>query len=305
MKIFNASKFYKDFHIQSATRGNKHCRPGWVQINCPFCEGSKDYHLGFYIKTGAYKCWRCGKHSQISVVKKLLACTTIRAKEILSEYSTRQADSTDSSKRKSIKAVECRLPPGTIDIPERHRKYLLKRKYNPDVLISTWGLKAVGPVGRYKWRIIAPIYLNGKLVSYQGRDITDKSEMKYKACKSEEEVIDHQDIVYGYDLAEGDSCIVEEGVTDVWRLGPGAVCCFGISFTIAQVNLIAKRWSKVFILFDAEEQAQKQANILASLLAARGCDVEILELEKGDPGEMEQEEADNLMKELGLKGYTK
>jgi|SRR6185369_3099713 len=301
---FNAQKFYQDFHIDYADSGHKRTRPDWIQIHCPFCQGSRGYHLGYNVITGAYSCWRCGKHSQLDVVKAMLNCGSSEAKEVVKEYSAigrKAKDSQRDDSKPSRRNKECVFPPGTIELTERHRKYLIDRKYDPDELIEKWNLKCVGAVGSYKWRIIAPIMFNGKMVSYQGRDITNKSDLKYKACKQEDEVIPHQEIIYGIDHVKGNSCIVVEGIADVWRLGYGACCCFGSAFTLNQVNLLSTRFERVYILFDADEpNAIKMAYELAYLLSARGLEVEVLELEEGDPGDMEQVEADKLMEELGL-----
>lgn len=301
---FNALKFYKDFHIDFADSGHKRTRPGWVQIHCPFCIGSRGYHLGHHIDTGAYSCWRCGKHSQVDVVKAMLNCGTSEAFRTIKEYSDSGRGGKTSSQgkeKRSKRKKTCVLPEGTGELTKRHRKYLEGRKFDPDKLVELWGLKGTGIVGRYKNRIIAPIMFDGELVSYQGRDITNKHELKYKACSQENEVIEHQTIVYGLDFVVGDVCIIVEGIADVWRLGYGAVSCFGTAYTLNQVNLIAERMKKVFILFDADEpNAIKQANKLACALSARGLEVELLELEEGDPGEMPQVEADKLMEELGL-----
>ena len=54
----------------------------------------------------------------------------------------------------------------------------------------------------------------------------------------------------------------------------------------------------MYILFDSEEQAQKQADSLAILLNGRGVETYVLELESGDPAEMNEVEAANLMQEI-------
>lgn len=302
---FNVLKFYQDYRIEHAISGHKRCRPGWVQIHCPFCVGSRGFHLGVHVSTGAVKCWRCGKHSQIDVIKAVLGCDFKAAKKIQAEFkgnarTQSRNDAVASPVRVQIRR-ETKWPLGIQELTKRHVDYLIGRNYNPADLVDIWNLKCVGPIGPYKWRIIAPIYFKGKMVSYQGRDITDKSDLKYKACEKCNEVMEHQTIVYGYDEAEGDACLLVEGIADVWRLGPGAVCCFGISFTLAQVNLLAKKFKKVYVMFDGGElAARKQSELIAVLLSARGVEVEILELDEGDPGEMKQREADKLMKELGL-----
>lgn len=306
---FNVVRFYQDFHVKIVDSG-KHVTPGWVNTGCPFCGGNE--HLGVHVRTGAVKCWRCGTHSQLSVIKAMLGCSWERAKEIEKEYGagrrTRDNEQAPKTALERSKKV-CEYPSGSLPLSApamaRHRAYLEGRGYDSYRLESVWGLRGTDHLGRYKFRIIAPITVNGRVVSYQGRDYTGKSELKYKACRKEDELIDHQTVVYGLDLAKGDTCLLVEGIADVWRLGPGAVCCFGIAFTISQCNLLAERFRTVHILFDGgEEEAQKQARKMALLLAGRGVEVELLTLDQGDPGEMQQEEADALMNELLLEGYS-
>lgn len=309
--IFDVQKFYSDYCVPVTTRG-KHVRKGWLNTTCPFC--NMDGGIGVHIATGAVKCWGCGKHSQIDLLMKLFRFDYSEAKELLDEYTNKrnpkQHTETKDTPRESKNTV-CTYPCGTAELTERHKRYLVERGFNVSYLQNTFGLLGTGNLGDYKFRIIAPIYYRGIFVSYQGRDITGKSDLRYKACKQENEVIPHQEVLYAYDLVERDRCLVVEGITDCWRMGPGAVCCFGIAFTIAQVNLLAS-FRQVYILFDAEEQAQRQARILAVMLAARGVEVEILDIsdtkpeelihpEKGiDPANLKQSVADNIMAELGF-----
>ena len=97
---------------------------------------------------------------------------------------------------------------------------------------------------------------------------------------------------------KGDSVVVVEGITDAWRLGPGAVATFGIQFTLMQVILLRQFESK-YIMFDsADPQAIKQAEKLADYLSGFPGHVEIIETHCGDPAELTQKEADALMGEL-------
>lgn len=294
-------KFYRDFKISYSDRGSK-ITSGWVGTDCPFCDGG-NYRLGFHLKSGAVSCWSCGKHSHTAMIKALLNCSVSKAIEIKKEYETniRPCNEEESETLPTPLVTVCSLPTGSSRLSQRAKEYLRGRNFDPEHLESVWNLKSTDAFGDYKFRIIAPIFVDEVMVSYQGRDFTGKSDMKYKACKAENEVMAHQTVVYGLDLTKGDTCIVVEGIADAWRLGSGAICCFGIDFTMAQVNVIADRFKKAFILFDAEEQAQKQANDMAVLLNARGVEVYILELDESDPGEMLQEDADELMIELGFK----
>lgn len=300
--MFNVIKFFIDNKLNFAKSGSKHTRPGWVNVHCPFC-GGNDYHLGIHIATGAVNCWKCGPHSQISLVKLLIDCTWAEAEEIQKEYATRgtgYSNIQEDMPKRRLKTV-CEYPSGTYTMKTAHREYLNGRNFDDEYLEKYWGLRGTSNLGDYKFRIIAPIYFDGRFVSFQGRDYTGKSRLRYKACEQINEVIHHQNLVYGIDKVKGKRCIVVEGITDVWRLGDGAVCCFGTAFTFSQINLLRTRFKEVFILFDSDDSnAIKMANKLGVMLSASGLSVEILELEEGDPAQMPQDEADNLMNELNL-----
>jgi len=60
-------------------------------------------------------------------------------------------------------------------------------------------------------------------------------------------------------------------------------------------------FKRIFILYDSEAQdpqAGEQARKLANSLTDGRRQVEIIELAEGDPGEMDQKDADNLMGDL-------
>ena len=60
-------------------------------------------------------------------------------------------------------------------IQARHQKYLSDRGFDPDFLEQEYDLRGTGPVGSYKFRVIAPIIFRRKIVSFQGRDISNLS----------------------------------------------------------------------------------------------------------------------------------
>ena len=223
---------------------------------------------------------------------------------ILEKYTTgkKQRKKTRAGLKK-LKSDKCILPAGTGPLEDRHKKYLIGRGYDPEELEEIWDIRGTGPVGRYKFRIIAPIYLDGELVSYQGRDITDKSPLRYKACAQEDEVIDHKEIVYGLDLLEGDTAVIVEGLFDTWRMGPGALATFGTSFTLSQALLISRSVKRAFLLYDSERAAQIEAEKMANMLVAFKVETEILIMEKQgiDPGDLSPKEAREIMKELGFR----
>jgi len=300
---FNATSFCNDYNIPYAQNG-KHYREGWVNCACPMCSGSgsSGYHLGFNTKDGYVTCYRCGSHTLYSIISALI--NKKEAYGILKKYST----ATEPIKREKYTIEtpsELIFPSGTNSLTQKAKKYLLNRNFNPEKLIMQWNLLSTPHYGFYKNRICAPIYQNNKLVSFQCRDITGKHDQKYLACFQNEEIIQHQHCVYGLDQTNHDTCIIVEGITDVWRLGTGAVATFGIAFTRQQARLIASTFKKVFIMFDSEQRAQMQAEELGFLISngfRHSVKVIILPflIENSDPGDLKQDDADAIMKEIGL-----
>jgi DNA primase len=189
------------------------------------------------------------------------------------------------------------LPPAGLCNLDRGKDYLKSRGFVPEAIIQEYGLVITGPTGDYKFRIIIPIYQHGKLVSYQGRDYTGLSPIRYKACARENEIVHHKHLLYDADRVRGDHVIVVEGIFDAWRLKKNTVCTFGTGFTQQQVNLLSK-WGKISILYDGEPEAQKHAEKLGEQLSGLGSEVELILLKEGDPADLSQNEADSLSKEI-------
>ena len=301
--MFDVLKFLRDNSVDFITEGNKHAGTGWINIHCPFCEGSQNYHLGIHIEQGYGHCWRGKGKSLQRIVKALAHCGADEAKRIIQQYSDGRVVAKESPVKVSRKS-SVKLPIGCNVLSPRHWQYLEGRNFDPDLLTTTYGLKGTGPIGDYKHRVIAPIYFEKKLVSYQGRDITGRSLLRYKACKTEDEAIHHKHILYGWDLAVGDSCAIVEGITDCWRFGPGSLGTFGTGYTSEQAQLIVQRFKRIFLIMDPEPAAQKTAEELAWFLGYKGKEVHIVDSGFNcDPGDLKQSIADEIMRDLNLKGW--
>ena len=289
-------RFCRDHSIATGPPGHKHHREGWIQVRCPFCTGNPGWHLGFEIGRDRFSCWRCGSHRPFEVIAALLNIPLGKAGQLWEKYKGRP--SRRQPRAPKIRDVKVRFPPGTGPMNSHHRRYLLKRNFDPDYLAELWGLLGTGPLGDYKFRILAPIHHEGQLVSYQCRAIKDPHPLPYKACPKEKEARDHKACLYGMDLVPGDRIVIVEGITDAWRLGPGAVATFGIKYTPAQVALM-KRFSHRFILFDPEDpEAKSKSKELARSLSGYFGETEIIEIDDPDPGAMNPEDAADLMRDL-------
>jgi len=282
----------RDYNIPTST-GGKNWQQGWLQVSCPFCNDTSD-HGGFNLSGNYYNCWKCGGHSLEDVISTLLGVKWFEARELLKQYTGDSSNQTIVKKK--AEAKECEWPSNCHSIQQRHRQYLINRNFDPSKLINAWQITGTGPIGPYKFRIIIPIYFNGKLVSYQGRDITGRSDLRYKACETEKEVIHHKHIVYGIDHIQNRKAVIVEGVFDVWRLGYGAVSTFGTEVTNEQVLLMANRLDKAFICFD-DNESESKADSLGNRLLALGVDVEeITDINADDPAELTELEAAKIMR---------
>jgi len=275
----------------------------WINMQCPFCHDAGE-HIGIHLEKGSINCWKCGTHKLPKLIKEFE--TDKNPYEIIKKYKKGKNEesicSTQTQTYQQNKAENERnnnkvgrhrqisLPVGIYDFTKRHKRYLIDRRFNPKELSKDWRVsKGTEGIGDYKFRIIIPIYHEGKLVSFQGRDITGKQKDKYKTCHD----TNIKNYLYGLDYVTNDKVIITEGVMDVWRLGKGnAVATFGINYTMKQVRLISnKRIKRVGILFDNGEDAYQQALKLQADLNNTNVDAYLLKLpENKDPAELNKEQ---------------
>jgi DNA primase len=302
--MFNAEHFCLDFSIDSP-KGGKHSRPGWIQVECPFCTGHYGYHLGININRGYANCWRCGWHWLPKVISKITNKTIYESKQIITKYSS--GDTFDDYQSDVQTAQKLIYPSEFQKLKPVHYNYLKSRGFKPS-FARKLGLLGTDWYGEYSWRVIIPVWLDGELISYQGRDITGRASLKYKACAKVDETYHHQNMIYGIDDIKGDTIIIVEGVFDAWKLYGYAGATFGSAWTPSQARMIASRFKKFYSLYDPEEQAQENADKLAKYLTARGLEGENLVLDLGtrddgyerDPGDMSEKETNELLGELGI-----
>lgn len=295
---FDVIRFLEKHNIGYDDSGSQ-VTAGWVNVQCPFCQ-DPSRHCGLN-EDGACSCWHCGKHDLLRFIMRILRVDREAALRVRREYGHGKTHRKPRlSKAQKQHAESCVLPDGCGPLNDRHRAYLHNRNFDPEMLEAEWDLEGTGHLGNYKFRIIAPIYIGEELVSYQGRDITGRSELKYKACPERLEVVHHKHILYGAWKGTLDRVVVVEGITDVWRLGPGACATFGSKWTSRQRAALSL-YTNVHILFDSsDDNAMSSAEKLAEQLSMIVPFVEIVETDWDDPGSAPDDEARSLMKELGF-----
>lgn len=249
----------RELKIPYRTEGDHHCRPGWINLTCPYCgKGSGKFHLGYCIAGGFLNCWKCGKHRLADTIS---ALTGFNLKKSIDLSKTLQKEgggnTTYSGSLTLPRGLSCLLP--------CHRKYLKKRGFRPDHIERLWGIQGLGLVSmRLSWRIFIPIFHQGEMVSWTTRSVCDAG-LRYISASAQQESVPHKSLLYGEDYCFKDTVIIHEGPTDVWATGPGAVATLGTGFTRQQLLRMSRFHTKV-VCFDNEPTAQRRAQQLCDLL---------------------------------------
>lgn len=279
----------KSHNVPVALHG-KNVGHNWVGVNCPYC-GDTSFHGGFP-KNGswAYTCFRCGEHPFKETLKLLLNVSYDELNDLLKDLT--------SDKEEVVYANSLELIGEPLN--KYAKQYLINRGFNPEYLANKYNLKSTGAVGEWALRIIIPVYYNHQIVSYVGRDYTGKQTPKYLALAKTKSLMNIKHVLYNEQFVQGDVIGVCEGPFDALRLGDGFVATFGMKFSEQQIQGLTK-YKKVYIIFDPEPLAQKNALAMAEKLSMFGCETEVIDTELDhDPGDMTADEVQQLRTYMGL-----
>jgi DNA primase len=296
LDLFDVMAYLDDRGIDYANAGSKNVSVGWIGISCVYC-GDHSTHLGINLETKQFSCFKCGtKGNAVKLVAELDRSSFSRAKETINKFIS--ADLSYLVRRVRTHSHITMFPGNTSDnfLPI-HDKFIKSRRYDRDFLQRKYDIMAVGPTcDDWKFRIIIPVYLNGEIVTYLGRDVTGKAEIPYKNAPVERSIIQAKHTLYNIDSVK-DTAIIVEGVLDAWRIGNFAIPTFGTQYSTEQLRLLNdKRLKKIFVLYDSD--AISEAEKLAYDVSAICSSVEIVELSEGDPDSLSEDEAWQLRRDL-------
>jgi len=295
-----------------------------LQLNiktCPAC-GDSRYRTYFGLETGRGNCFVCGRgFNKVSFVyeyKDRIWSDALRlCNELLSEQGWRP-------KREAVVAVE----PGEVELPYsqplplptgENLAYLINRGFDDD--ISRYLALRWCEFGWYKYkdedglektqdfsgRIIIPVFdINGVLRTFQGRDITGKSDRRYLFPKMLPGTGRY--LYNAHNVIATDHVVMGEGVFDVAAIKMALdtdpslrhivpIGSFGKHLSYGAVDgtdqlgqfiILKKRGvTTVTIMWDGERAALASALSAAKLLAGIGLKVRIATLPKDkDPNEV-------------------
>jgi len=266
-----------EFNVEYKTEGSSHCRPGWVQFDCPYCgKDSHKWHMGYSLSSNFVNCWRCGSHNLMSTLILVTGSSFQIIKSLLDNIKTVH-EIVEKTQGKFSK------PSGVDKLLKVHKDYLISRGFDIQTLTKLWKIQGIGNASRHAWRIYIPVIYHGKPVSWTTRSISTKNKtmLRYINASPIEECIPIKHLLYGSDFVR-DTAVICEGPFDAWKIGPGAVATFGIKYTTEQILQMSKIRRRI-ICFDNEKIAQLQAKKLYNDLSVFPGETFNLVLQASDP----------------------
>lgn len=314
-------RFLDDRRIYYRTSG-PNCAKGGVVIKCPFCgESDPSEHMGWDLRTGYWNCWRSKQHGGKKphrLIMALTGCSYEEADEIVEG-----AVDLDGFEDEVAKFERLMRPPITpiaeqeLELPNSFRllkdrglgrhyvNYLIERRgfRRKDIrdLVEQYNLHYCTS-GYWGGRLIFPITMEGKLMSWTGRAISWREELRYLSLSNklngsgQKALASVKDMIWNYDqlMCGGELLIIVEGPLDALKVdfygqeyGARATCLFGTGLSEEQYAILSEareKFDSMFVLGDAGAM-----NNVADLISELGSlDAEDLPLPFGieDPGEM-------------------
>lgn len=258
----------EDNHVPYVTRG-PNTRKGEVSVKCPWCaEDDPSEHLGIALEREVWGCHRNAEHrgkSPLKLIQALLGCSHTQAKLVIAQYGASDPEALigfETPEQAPVKPPEAlKLPTEFKGIPAAGRfwDYLKNRGFDvPQLVAETYDLKCCTS-GRWKDRIIIPVYQNNTLVAWTARALTNP--VLAPRYLSTSEVI--KTVVFNSDNLKGGSLLfITEGPFDAMKVDycgykrhASATAVFGTSITMDQISIlrgIMPRYEKVILLLDAD-----------------------------------------------------
>lgn len=271
---------------------------GRIGLPCP-SKGMSDteFHAAWNPANGSIYSWVLGAIP----VKEYLAWAVpdVSYTKLLKEYSTEFDYVERIHIRENATTLEYNFP----ELGKVARRYLERRGFNVEELITKYKFRDGGFVGDWAYRVIIPIIdTDGRIVSWQGRAYAGQ-DLRYKTLSIEKSLVDPKKMLFNLNNCNRDYVVCVEGPFDALKFGDNCCATLGTSVTEAQVQLLTE-YKKVFIIFDSEEAAQKRARKLADRVSALGVkEVSVIDLEdpeSKDLGALSYQRVAEIRKELGL-----
>jgi len=218
---------------------------GALNVQCPFCDDA-EFHRGIYLDNFRSSCFKCKKN--VDLFEYINAVASVSQEELtqllegnhFEEQSalsiiTSIINRSEQEAQPVVKTVSW-PPAGSISLKKMKtdsvaNSFLQRRKLSYDFCCSRDVY--IGIVGRWSGRFLIPTYEHGKVVAFQGRDMSNSHPAKYL---TEGDVSNY---LYNFDNLKPDVPLaVTEGILSGWRIGGNFTCTFSTSLSEKQILLL-------------------------------------------------------------------
>ena len=291
---FDIESYCRDFGIPYGHSGI--VSKGRIGLPCP-SKGMSDteYHAAYNPANGSIYSWVLGAIPLREYLQ--WATPDISYNKLLKEYSTEF----DYVQRLKVRENATQLDYNFPELGKVARRYLERRGFNVNELITKYKFRDGGFTGDFAYRVIIPIIdTDGRICSYQGRGYAGQ-DLRYKTLAIEKSLVDPKKMLFNLNNCNKSYVVVTEGPMDALKGGDNFCATLGTSVTEAQVQLLTE-YKKVVIIYDSEKPAQLRAKKLADRISALGVkDVTVVDLEtEKDLGGMDYDAVSKIKGELGL-----
>lgn len=222
-------------------------RHGCLNVDCPYCESDEGKHLGIFYDTSKFNfsCLRCKTSGFLFDFLNHLTGISWQDYEELLDSQRPLVEQTALEQIQTIidgEPEEISKQPRRIQWPPDGTIFI--EKMSEDLTVK-WFLKSrnialadciqrevrIGIMGRWTGRFIFPVYYQNRVVAFQGRDMTGKSEPRYLTQG------DVSNYVYNIEGVHPDRfTVITEGVLNAWAVGDNAVATFSAALSSQQIQ---------------------------------------------------------------------
>jgi len=313
-------KLLEEYGIDYATAGKNISKEAVAGINCPFCEDDEGKHLGIMEKY--YSCWRNPSHKgNIPYLFSKLLGVSITEAKLLFEKNYVEDDflldnyqkiwynigtNLEEVKLGCVQKLELDSKFKMVDQSIMGRifwNYLKGRGFdNIQRLVQKYDIHYCIR-GDWAYRVIFPLYMEGKLMSWIGRSVDKNVYLRYMDLSKEESVRHPKFCLYNYDnLLGGRRLYITEGIMDALKLDfygakdVNATAIFTTSMRDEQVALLMKKamlYDRVILMLDKETEIQAMS-LLDKLSFIKNVSWCATPFGRKDAGELTKEEVERI-----------
>lgn len=262
--------------------------PDEINITCPKCNG-KD-KLFFNTTKRLYNCFKCGAGTTTSWLVDVLGYTRRDAFMLLIgrpietldrfhdvlrglfstvsvDHAVNKPNCIDGSTIKHYLNDFIPIGIGNMLADTIGGEYMKSRGFSLDHC-RAWGLM-YAHTGKFRDRIIIPIWQNGNLVYFQGRSITNHQNKYYNPSITTDNVCKN-DFIFNIDTAKQyETIYICEGAFNAMSIGPCACALFGKTLSLTQYEQIITKINKtsnivICLDYGAEQEALNIVNQLST-----------------------------------------